>query len=563
MGGLQISNRIGNGRSGEPTPQIWDDAYVFYKPSNINSYPKGGTTLYDLSPNDNDSEIVGGVTYDYRSLIMNGLNSGANPLSSMKLLPQSTTYLWVKKSASSSLVLSESGTYYWGLMATESIMYNRIVTGTVVMNSAGTNPTFEYYLLTLVRNGSGVKLYLNKTLKHSKTGLNSTYELDINYLFNSNGGSNIQGNIGVFAIYNRVDDQTAIDAFYDATSAEFLADYSPSFLRSSGSLISPVVGDVLYFDFYYQSETGNLQDYENTLIEFKRNGVVIPLIDGAKQYVIQQSDIGKTLSLSITIKEQGGYTQSTVTESCNGSVTGSEVWTFGDIQDKFEALYDFTENVYPRMQRYCADDAVNLTKVKSLNGTGIDLKYGDNIDRIEYSTVNLNCFAPNVASLFFTNQIESWDGSNGTMFFKFQLPSSVGVFDLFKNFGSTNKELAYNSTSNRLELSGGVNSPDNSVNPDDELIVIMRFSDTAFTTIDSVSGQKTELYIRTDDGVTPLEFHVDSVINSMNGSSHDYSWLANKAEITFQSMSIKAAGFSTTKINDTDFNNLLTHLIAL
>ncbi len=559
MGGLQISNRIGNGRSGV---NPYADAYVYYKPSIYASYPNGGDTLFDLSPNGNDSEIVGGVTSDYRSLIMNGIDSGVNPLSSMKLFPQSTTHLWVKKSNTNSVVLTQDGPNYFGLMIGENIVYNRISSSTVTMSSTDLNPINEYYLFTQVRNGTNVKLYIDGVLQFSKNGLNSTYELPINYLFNSNGGSNIQGNIGLFAIYNRVDDLTAIEEFYDATSAEFLADYNPPFLKSSGDLHSPQVGDILYFEHFYKSVTGNLQDYENTVIEFKRDGVVIPLVTGAKQYIIQQADIGSMISLSLTIKEQGGHTQSVVTESCFSSVSGSG-WTFGDIQSQFESIFDFTVNEYPRMQRYCEDDGVNLTKVKSLTGTDIDLKYADNVDRIEYSLANLNCFAPNVSSLFFTNEMTDWDGSNGTMFFKFQLPSTVGTFDLFKNFGTTDIELVHNNVSNRLELSGGVNSPDNSVNPDDELIVIIRFSDTAFTTIEPVAGQKTEMYIRTDDGAIVTEFHVDSVTNSMNGSDHDYSWLTGKTKISFQDMEVKAIGFSTRKINDTDFNNLLTHLIAL
>jgi len=117
---------------------------------------------------------------------------------------------------------------------------------------------------------------------------------------------------------------------------------SSAVLKSTGDVNNPVVGDILYLDVNYVSATTESQDYVNTITDFKRDGVSIALIEDATQYFITQNDIGTLITCELTIHEQDGNVQSVISLTTGANVTGSAVWTLGELQDTFRAVYDLS-----------------------------------------------------------------------------------------------------------------------------------------------------------------------------------------------------------------------------
>lgn len=138
--------------------------------------------------------------------------------------------------------------------------------------------------------------------------------------------------------------------------------YSTATLNSSGDINSPLVGDVLFVEIIYGSSSGTLQDYTNTVLTFKRNGLPIITQSGATQYIISQADIGSTLSVDVEIVEQDGTIQPTITQALGGVVGGSG-WSLGDLQDTFEGLYDLREKVFPKIQLHDAVNGIEISRI--------------------------------------------------------------------------------------------------------------------------------------------------------------------------------------------------------
>ncbi len=97
----------------------------------------------------------------------------------------------------------------------------------------------------------------------------------------------------------------------------------------------------------------------------------------------------------------------------------------------------------------------------------------------------------------------------------------------------------------------------------DEVIVMLRFSDTSFTTYEGIAGQKTEFYIRVDNGSTIVEHFYDNANNFMLGADFSYGFGTTDTVVQTGIAEVKALGFSDSFMNDTDFSNLLNYLIAL
>ena len=331
-------------------------------------------------------------------------------------------------------------------------------------------------------------------------------------------------------------------------------------LKSTGDADNPVVGDVLYFSKVYASTDGSLEDYSATTVVFKRDGVAITLLTGAKQYNVVQADIGAELSLEVAIKEQGGTTQDTLTDTCANVVTGSG-WLIGELQDSFEALYDTTRNVFPIIQRHASDEANEVYKLKSLVGNQVDLKAPQLGNIYWYDTDHVT--AAGSGRMYFTNPVEGWDGTAGAMFFKVKLITPSLDFWLYRYMGATTRYLTYyNTPHEKLEMNG-ITAGANTLQDGDEVIIIQRFSDTAFTTKEPVASQKTEFYFRVDDGVTPVEHHYDAATNLLSGSDFSFGYGAGATAFWTTSSEVKAAGFSSSFLSDADMDDLLTYLIAL
>lgn len=326
-------------------------------------------------------------------------------------------------------------------------------------------------------------------------------------------------------------------------------------LKSTGDILNPVVGDVLYFEYVYDSIGNSLQDITGSSIVFKSAGTPVSLLSIATQYIIQESDVGNTIELEYTIKEQSGSTQATLQQS-TGVVTGSG-WGLGNIQTSFEAIYELNSLGFPKIQQHDTGSLTDVYKLRSLNGTGVDVKapqkgnfFSFNIDHIE---------GVGASRSFFDNPIPNWNGSNATIFFKGTLPANNMWF--YRFMGATTRYLSWTNSTGKLEVNGI--SATGVASAGDEVIIILRYSDDPFTTKEPVAGQRTEMYIRVDDGVTPVEHYYDTTINQMAGSDFSYGWDGGSTAIWTTSAELKGFGFSTQFLSDSEWDNLKNYLISL
>lgn len=335
---------------------------------------------------------------------------------------------------------------------------------------------------------------------------------------------------------------------------------SSATLKSSGDVALPVVGDVLYLDVNYVSAATDSQDYVNTVIDFKRDGVSIPLILDATQYCITQHDIGALITCDLTIHEQGGNIQSTIVLTTGANVTGAAVWTLGELQTTFDGLYDLSANEYPRIQKHSVDTPTDTYRFKSLSGNSIDMK----------APQQGNIFAYDIAGKFINGAGSaklSWMkplpfNNEVSMFFKFTA-IAVDMY-LYRYMGALNKYFLYDNQvgRNRLEING-IRTADEIVQTGDIVTTVLRFSDTPFTTKQGIAGQKTEFYIHVDRGGVITEHFYDAAANYMLGADFSYGFGTTDTSSQTGATPLKAIGMSSQFMNDTDYANLLTYLIAL
>ena len=327
--------------------------------------------------------------------------------------------------------------------------------------------------------------------------------------------------------------------------------------QSTGDVDSPEVGDVLFFDLNYISLGANLLDTTATVVDFKRGGVSIPLISGATQYVVTQQDIGLILSLEITPIEQGGATQPTLIGTSLDPTTGTAVWTLGELQTSYQALYFPNDNIYPKIQRHRAELDTSVYKIKSLSGNGVDMVAPQASNISDYDTITNSIMGTGAMKLRFIKDIPSYNADNMTYFARFKVPSIDAFF--FKDMGLGNIAF-FDTPNNRIDYDG-LRSANNSLNPDDEAIVILRTSSTAFTTINSVAGQKREIYIKVISGVTPGEYHQQAPTEFI--TSFTYGFQGGVTEMSGFSAPLRAWGMSTDFMGDTEMTNLINYLTTI
>lgn len=330
-------------------------------------------------------------------------------------------------------------------------------------------------------------------------------------------------------------------------------------IKSSSDVDNPAVGDILYFELDYVSSSDKLQDYTSTgtTIVFKRDGAPITLIDEATQYVVTQDDIGAVLSLEVTPKEQGGLVQSALSGTYTNAVTGSASWTLGELQTKFAGLYYPNENVYPRIQRHKAEDSTSVYKIKSINGNSIDVvaPQAGNISSFDAGSNSIS--GAGSAKLRFIKDIASYNADTFTYFCRFKAVNIDTFF--FRDMGLGNR-LFLDVPQNRIEFDG-LRTADGTVNTGDEAILIVRTNSTPFTTINGVASQKTEIYLKIISGTTPGEFHQQGASEFI--TSFTYGFSGGVTEIATGTTPIKAFGFSTEFLNDSDMTNLINYLTII
>lgn len=333
-------------------------------------------------------------------------------------------------------------------------------------------------------------------------------------------------------------------------------------LRSTGNVNAPVPGDLLYVETSYVSEGTSLQDYSATSYTWKRDGSPITLDSTATQYMVTAADNGAVISVDVDIVEQDTTAQSTLTASCGGASIGT-TWKIGEIQTNFKALYDCTDNTFPKLQLYDDSDTTSIARIKSVLGNNIDLKPEQNGQIINYNALGFVSGDANRRNSWLKG-IEGFDGSNVTIFFRFKVPDP---FDnqvyLLRYFGVTNRQLLMDTIPGRYRVDlNGLRTANDSILPGDEITLIIRMSDTPFTTINAVPNRYTEIYMRQDDGITVTEHFVNNqFVNYWTGSSWDIGHgSTTTGKFWPEELEIKAWGISDTLISDTVMNDMITNL---
>lgn len=213
---------------------IITDGLVLYLDAGFaESYPKGGTTWYDLSGNSNHGTLTNGPTYSSVNgggIVFDGSNDYVSaPTSNFATLNKFTAMVWTK-----------SATSTWN--STGSILSKR--EQFIIHNNQGTT-TINYYvrlsggwsyvaythsnitswnLYTMTYNAGSIKIYLNGSLVTSGT-VGSPILSDTGNVFigwdDGISGRYYAGNTGTVLLYTKDLSSTEITQNYNATKGRF------------------------------------------------------------------------------------------------------------------------------------------------------------------------------------------------------------------------------------------------------------------------------------------------------------------------------------------------------
>jgi len=338
---------------------------------------------------------------------------------------------------------------------------------------------------------------------------------------------------------------------------------SPSSIefKSSGDINSPVVGDVLFVEMIYQSMGESLQDYTNTTITYKRDGSPITLQSGATQYILTDSDVGSVFSVEVVVVEQDGTIQPAITSSNTGAVTGSG-WSLGDLQDTFEGLYDMRESAYPKLQLYDLVDGIEVARVKNLLGNGQDFKPDQSGQNLKFYSANAGVGGTSATQRGSLYKPTSDYSTEGVMFFKFYIPMGIpntAIFPL-RYFGASQEYWSYsaNPVIYRIEVSGA--RADFSAQPGDTVVLLFRWSDTFFTTLDGVANRKFEVYTWSTYAGAPKYVHVNNASNLFSGATPVYGHGGTTPKFFPGLLPIHVMGWRPEFATDAEMNTLMTEL---
>jgi hypothetical protein len=185
-----------------------------------NSYPGSGTTWTDLSGGGNNGTLVNGVGYNSAnggSLVFDGVNDYVT-ITTLPSLSQFTVSLWVNVIS----ITGENQIFYSNNDSVTITTFNSrymVYTGTINQGSEIVTNIWKY--VTIVGNGTSIRLYLNDVLDNSwNTG--RTMEGG-NTILGSYPGPSRVANIRVssFKAYNRALTAAEIQQNFNATRSRF------------------------------------------------------------------------------------------------------------------------------------------------------------------------------------------------------------------------------------------------------------------------------------------------------------------------------------------------------
>jgi hypothetical protein len=210
-------------------PKIVTNGLVLYlDAANTKSYPKSGTSWYDLSGNGNTGTLVNGIGYNSNNLGSLSFD-GANDKVSTGYKPSGVRsyFIWVKHNS----LTHPSGYQLSGTQQANAYTYIGIANGGNVYYYAGANTGGDignpvtvntWVNLGFVLNADGSRIvYKDGIGIHSNTGGlggTATAEFSVGCI---NDNYHVNGNIAQVSIYNRALTASEIQQNYNITKARF------------------------------------------------------------------------------------------------------------------------------------------------------------------------------------------------------------------------------------------------------------------------------------------------------------------------------------------------------
>jgi len=204
---------------------VTDGLVLYLDASNVESYPKGGTTWYDLSGNENNGTLINGVSYN-GDMVFDGTNqfvSFPNPLNQSNLLQVWTVMAWINitdKVVQYLVSGLNQGCYVCYAQGNNSLLYL----------NGGANDYYTYggdlgnigWVLATFRfdNSDGARTIYRNLTDISTSGPNKTSipsgQSSTFYL-----GSGLDGNIAQLLIYNRYISNEELEQNYNEQKSRF------------------------------------------------------------------------------------------------------------------------------------------------------------------------------------------------------------------------------------------------------------------------------------------------------------------------------------------------------
>jgi hypothetical protein len=221
------------------SPKVVTDGLIMYlDAANRTSYPRTGTTWFDLTTNGYNGTLTNGPTFSGNKLgtfIFDGTDDNVQLGNASTFLPTSaiTINCWAKTNVvqvyKKIFVTVTAGTQsvtgiYFSLGPAPDNIYLGIITNNggqyAGVNTDPSTTSFTNFCGTY--DGANIRLYLNGTLLATQSQTGTIINTGIGRISGyDNGGEIWDGNISTFSIYNRALTATEILRNYNATKTRF------------------------------------------------------------------------------------------------------------------------------------------------------------------------------------------------------------------------------------------------------------------------------------------------------------------------------------------------------
>ena len=210
----------------QATKGIVQDGLVLNLDAGVNkSYPRNGTTWYDLS-NTGNGTLTNGPTFDRGNggnIILDGSDDSIT-MSTLTFSPTGFTYSFVAKLGSSHptypRIISGNVDMEWHVLGPHKLRW-RWVNGVTIDSNSNYFIEDAIHIYTITYTSPNVKLYRDGSLFQTMTCTSSS-DTGFNRLMNnSNNSRPLGGNIYQCLLYNKTLTATEVLQNYNATKARF------------------------------------------------------------------------------------------------------------------------------------------------------------------------------------------------------------------------------------------------------------------------------------------------------------------------------------------------------